>query len=397
LQSLLSALSLYCRLILNRQRAPGSAVLWTVVGLLAVISWHTATVHANFGGNWTALFCTGALRGVPPSLAGEHIYQFPNSEGYDGQIYHYVAHEPWLRDAELKSFVDEPRFRYRRILMPALAWACAFGRSEWIDRGYYLAFLLFTGLGVFWGCRISARLGHASTWGLLFLLLPATLVGIDRMIIDLALASLATGFVLYADRPSWRTYAILAAAALTRESGFFLIAGSTGYALWNRRWREGACFAATALPALVWYAWVQLHTAPYHYEAGYVPLSSLVWTLFHPASYPPRIPFVPILRLADEVALAGVLFAFGLTFKRLASSKIDAVWCSAAIFALMGIILQREDFWTHAYNFGRIYTPLLIFLAVDAVRRRSWFGMVPWLAISTRVGMQFGEQIRGIF
>jgi len=47
------------------------------------------TVHFSYGGNWTALYCTGALFKPPPDeLRPEHIYIFANSNGYDGQVYH---------------------------------------------------------------------------------------------------------------------------------------------------------------------------------------------------------------------------------------------------------------------------------------------------------------------
>ena len=43
---------------------------------LAVLSWQAATVHFNYGGNWTALFMTGALHPVPPEMPGQ-TYIFP--------------------------------------------------------------------------------------------------------------------------------------------------------------------------------------------------------------------------------------------------------------------------------------------------------------------------------
>jgi hypothetical protein len=49
------------------------------------LSWQFLAVHFNYGGNWTVLFCHGSQHPLPPGLAGEHIYVFPNSGGYDGQ------------------------------------------------------------------------------------------------------------------------------------------------------------------------------------------------------------------------------------------------------------------------------------------------------------------------
>jgi hypothetical protein len=94
--------------------------------------WQWATVTANYGGNWTALFCTGAVQQHPPLAASERVYLFANSTGYDGQFYHYVAHDPMMR-SDLKSYIDDPGLRYRRILIPLLAYGIATGRSQWVD------------------------------------------------------------------------------------------------------------------------------------------------------------------------------------------------------------------------------------------------------------------------
>ena len=85
-----------------------------------VLSWQALTVRSNYVGNWSALFCTGTTFRVPPALAREKIYRFNQSNGWDGQFYHYIAHDPFLH-SDLKNYIDAPRLRYRRILIPLLA------------------------------------------------------------------------------------------------------------------------------------------------------------------------------------------------------------------------------------------------------------------------------------
>jgi hypothetical protein len=68
-------------------------LLYALGAAVVVLSWQAATVHVNYGGNWTALFTTGELHPAPPELAG-NTYRFPASNGYDGQFYRYVAHAP---------------------------------------------------------------------------------------------------------------------------------------------------------------------------------------------------------------------------------------------------------------------------------------------------------------
>src|ERR1700722_4966098 len=105
----------------------GRPIWLALLAVAAVFARQCATVHANYGGNWTALYCTGARLGVPAPLASEHVWQFPGSNGFDGQMYHYIAHDPLIRDAALAGHVDDPRLRYRRILVPGLAYLLAGG------------------------------------------------------------------------------------------------------------------------------------------------------------------------------------------------------------------------------------------------------------------------------
>src|SRR5579863_5194379 len=73
-----------------------------------VFCWQWLTVHSNYQGSWTALFCTGAELHQPPELAGEHIYLFADSQGYDGQMYHFVAHDPFFVRG-FDAYLDAPR------------------------------------------------------------------------------------------------------------------------------------------------------------------------------------------------------------------------------------------------------------------------------------------------
>jgi hypothetical protein len=102
----------------------GACIVSALVCVCIGLAWQVLTVHYNYGGNWTGLFITGSQFPIPPSLASENLYVFPNSTGYDGQMYHYVAHDPLMQKG-FGDFVDNARLRYRRILLPALAFILA--------------------------------------------------------------------------------------------------------------------------------------------------------------------------------------------------------------------------------------------------------------------------------
>lgn len=340
--------------------------------------WQWTTVRANYGGNRSALFCTGAAQRLPPLVSTEHIYLFANSSGFDGQMYHYIAHDPFLR-SDLKSYVDDERLRYRRIFVPAMAYALALGQAAWVDRAYEIVCLLAIGLGVWWSCRI------AGWWGLLFLLMPAVLVTVDRLVVDGALAALTAGLIWYSRRPSWKLFVVLMCAALTRETGFLLIGA---WCLSRRAW----VYLLSAMPALAWYAYVQSRTAGLPYEGSLIPLSAILRALAHPVQYPAGTPLAGAVVAADYLALAGVLAAFALAFVWFARDPRDPVRMAAAFFAFMGVMFQRTDHWRNVYDFGRVYTPVLICLAVY---RRPWM-LAPLAMMLPRIAIQFTSQVLGI-
>src|SRR5579863_2553356 len=116
-------------------RLPGAkpsiqcAAVAALVTLLAA-GWLCLTVQRNYGGHWNALFMTGGNFGAPAGVEFQDTYVFAGSYGYDGQFYRVIAHDPWLQRG---FYLDSPRLRYRRILVPALAYAFALGRGRLID------------------------------------------------------------------------------------------------------------------------------------------------------------------------------------------------------------------------------------------------------------------------
>jgi hypothetical protein len=79
-----------------------------------------------------------------PVFAGTYI--FPDDLGFDGQYYRIIAHDPFLRRGWTRH-IDLPAMRYRRILVPMLAYFLAFGQQRYIDAGFFTAMQLFLFLG----------------------------------------------------------------------------------------------------------------------------------------------------------------------------------------------------------------------------------------------------------
>lgn len=366
---------------------------WPAIAVLLVAAWQWTTATANYGGNWTAFFCTGSLQRLPPLVAAEHIYVFANSTGYDGQCYHYIAHDPFLR-SNLKTYIDDPRERYRRILVPLAAYTLAMGRREWIDPAYEIVMLLAIGLGVYWSCRFAGQSKLPAAWGLVFLFVPAIPIAIDRMVTDAALAALTVAFLVYRKSPR-KLFAVLACAALTRETGVLLIGAVVAWELWRREIRRAGLFLLSGIPAFVWHWYVRAHTPGPTLSAALAPFSALASSIVNPHRYPPGTPLAGAVVAMDYLALAGLLLAFVLALVRFARESRSPAGIAAALFAAMGLLLRANTVAT-VYDFGRIYTPLLLCLAAAAAQRRKPWLLAPALMMLPRIAVQLTPQALGV-
>jgi hypothetical protein len=360
-----------------------------------VLTWQALTVRYNYGGNWTALFCTGASFTVPPPLAAG-TYRFAHTAGYDGQFYRYVAHDPFFRRG-YAAYIDNPPFRCGRILVPLAAYALALGRQEWIDGAFVAVVLASIFLGVYWTARYAALHGRHPAWGLLFLAVPATVTSIDRMLLDAALTALFAGYLVAAERRQWRTlYVLSVLACLTKETGLLLPAGYVLSCLGGRRWAAAARFAATAVPALGWYAFVFLHAPalPSAQQFSY-PVVGVLARLFTARPLPDPV-LGPILQVTDALAVLGLLGSFALAALWAWRFPVRPVAISVALFLAMGLATGQPAHMLEAFGYARPVSPLLLFVMLQAVVSVRWVGLAAPLAITLNVCQFLGYQLIGV-
>jgi hypothetical protein len=214
----------------------------------------------------------------------------------------------------------------------------------------------------------------------MFVAMPATLVSMDRMTVDVALAALTVGFVLYSDN-RWKVLPILACAALTRETGLLLTAGLGVFLFSRRRFADLAWATSSAIPAIVWYAYV----------ASLIPLAGWIVRVAHPAKYPlPHLQALTAVEL-DYVALLGVglmlAHAIWLAWNRRWDARAAAIYVFAAAIAF----IASQSVWQDAFSYGRVATPLMLLLSAE-----SPLAFAPVSLVDARIGLNFLRQIIGV-
>jgi hypothetical protein len=356
---------------------------------LLVFAWTAARIHYAFGGNWTAVFCSGATLPRPADL-DVGTYRFAG-DGYDGQFYRLLAHDPFLRKG-YSRYVDSPQLRFRRLLVPAAAWLLALGRSRWIDGAYIAVEMLFVASGVYWCARLLARRGRSPLWGLLFVVVPATLASFDRMLVDGPLAALFAGFLLYCEEQRWtRVWALAMLAALTRETGLLLVAALVMDRLWRRDWRRAAWFASSGVPAAAWYGYVAMHLphdAPVNILA--VPVWGFLRRLLWLRPYPgPRVQL--LLRVTDFLAVLGLAIAIILAVRWALDRRLGPVTLCVGFFAALALALGAPSHMVEAFGFARPVSPLLLWVLIEAVSRGKWAALAPPLLVSLSVSLAFAS------
>jgi hypothetical protein len=383
-------------------RPQRASIAFALLCAALAFAWQSLTVHYNFSGNWTALFCTGSSVSIPPPLAEESIYTFSNSDGYDGQFYHFIAHDPFMQRG-FQGFMDAPGLRYRRILVPGLAYLLAGGRDEYVHAALYLVLLASVFLGAYWLSRYAFSSRAHPAWGLGFLLMPATIISIDRFTVDLTLMALCAGFALCAkEGPSWKLYTVLVLAALTRETGYLLAGGYCVFLLCRRDWLRAAWYATAVGPALAWYLFVHFNTLllPSGIHTRYVRSHHLGEVLLHqfmnPVSYalPPVIAWTATV--LDYLALFGALLALFLAVRVTVRRTAGPMEISGFLFVVLVFALAPMVGFTELYGYPRTLSPLFLFLALRGLPAGSWISALPIFMVLPRLGLQLVPQMLGV-
>jgi len=395
-------------LVLQTRRDNGASqirvsIAWAVLALVLLLLWQFLTVHYNRGGNWNALFLTGDSYAIPPDLAST-TYKF-RGHGFDGEMYRYVAHDLFMQRGYVK-YVDGPAQRYHRILVPALAFLLVAGHAAWIDGSYIAVIAIFVLLGAYWFSRWAVSVGRHPAWALAFLLVPATLISMDRMTVDVALAAFTIACAFYWRSGAWtRLFIVLVLACLVRETGVLLVGGCCLAELLSRRLTRAVIWGAAALPALAWYLFIRrVFPEKTHFGVPTWFVSRLETGLFHDLVHPGHYPLSPLLdtvaRLGDVLSLTAILLASLLAILFLRARPRNALAVAAVLFVILVFVLTNVRYWNDVNGYARVLSPLLLLVAMGSLAGDSglpwWTGLVPAIVVDLRLSMEFASAAGGI-
>ena len=315
-------------------------------------------------------------------------------------MYHYVAHDPLLR-RHFGDSMDSPRLRYRRILLPALAFLFAGGRDSNIDASFVASNLLFLFLGAWWLGRYLVWHGRSPMLAILFVLTPAALTSLDRLTVDLSLAALCVGVAYYAKLESQGPlYTVLVLACLSRETGVALAIAFCISMLTQRRYLKAVLYATAMLPAAVWYLFLNSRTPAIVFEGDLIPFYGIFSAMVEPFPYQFSPVVNAVVTALDDLALAGIVMAGVLALYSLSRNRFGPIEIAASIWAVVALCLP-QGFYEDCYSGGRVFTPLLIFVAMRAATNFSPIWVLPLLLLSMRslaaMVLASAGHLRGLF
>jgi hypothetical protein len=212
------------------------------------------------------------------------------------------------------------------------------------------------------------------------------------MLVDGPLTALFAGFLLYCEEERWIGVWVLAMlAALTRETGLLLSAALVTDRLLHRDWRRAAWFASSGVPAVAWYGYLAMrlpHDGPVPVLAfpAWGLLRRLLW--FRP--YPdPRVQL--LLRVIDFLAVLGLAISVILAVRWILEHRVGPVTLCVGFFAALALLLGAPGHMMDAFGFARPISPMLLWIMIEAVSRKTWSALAPPLLLSLGVSPVFAK------
>lgn len=307
-------------------------------------------------------------------------------DGYDGQFYYFLAHDPLLnavRDDPRRAllFLDHPGYRASRIGFPLLVRLASLGDAARFPAAMVWLVVLSHFAGAFFFLKIVLYYRKSPLWAFLYVLVPGFHLSLYFGLPEsLCLAFMLGGLYYYLRRRLPAAALLLAAAVLVREMALPVAIAAAGYELLKRRdLRAALWLGGSVLPYAFWrafltfrlfglYGWETFFqrgdvlTLPF---AGFAELFRLIAAGSYRAELvPTAIFYVFLLGLA-------VIFAGFLVFR-----TRNVFTLGLALYVLIAVSLNYIKMWVDMSNGIRASYEVFLFLVLAFVSQekpaRTW-------------------------
>jgi hypothetical protein len=173
------------------------------------------------------------------------------SIGYDGQFAYYIAAEP-MGAAE---YLDNPAYRYQRILYPLLAWLLSFGGNTIVLPWILLAInIMMIVLMSYVLAMILGAKGISAWYALGSLFFAGVLISVRADLNEPLAICLALGGMYFSYREKWIWASMcLGLAILAKETAVAFSLGIVAWLIWQKRLRIALALTLFGLlPAILW-------------------------------------------------------------------------------------------------------------------------------------------------
>jgi hypothetical protein len=361
-----------------------------LVGILAaavvsiVLLWNYA---GSFRGDVLGFYRIGTILPHSPYLTPCEEVLVKGEVGYDGQIFLAVALDPLLSHPQSIPALDNPRYRYRRILFPALGYALSLG---WRPAIPFMLVVInafcFVSIVVLVGRLLAEK--NQPAWGALFILgIPGFWCSLLLTTADLLASLFLTLAVVAFTRERYKSLAVwYGLAILTHETMLAVIGSLAIPLLFSRQFRNAATMLLGCVPALLWNLFVLYRIPSAGSTTGIledftIPGAGIIEKFLSIAAGPVTAKW--LFDSSTFVLLCGtlVLLLLSVSFRRELRLALPCACVYAGFF-----ILSKAPILGYYVNFLRVYGNVLLLFVISLAcplwPRAGRGVLAAWLAIS---------------
>jgi len=328
-----------------------------------------------------AVFRVGDQMPPRPAFVDREGYPIEHGgSGTDGQQYLYVAHDPLARQPEIARALDEPRYRYGRILLPALAAATCAGSSTCLPRaivGYNLIFA--GGIGALLALLVADRQAHPG-WAFALSASGGLIVATDIANVELCAQCFAlAGVAMASRRRTGAAAAAFACAALARESYALVPIGFAVSSALERRPARAIVYLTACAPIALWMLYLRAVLAgPMGVSSNLgLPFAGIAEWVADFVRHP-RADSVSFNRFAIGIPLVAMMLRHAASLRRDRSGLAIA----AALVSVLGLC-AAASVWRSPGGFERSLEFAYPGIVLPALERRD--RLTAWLSASSLV------------